>query len=79
MCVSVTFVVQLVVQWSLIDGVRRQFEALREGFDLIFPLSSLTVFSPDEVSMYPFVVQSSLRVCADLFSQPASCLFDLEK
>lgn len=43
------FMFQLVVQWTLVEGVRRQFDAVREGFDLIFSLSSLSLFSADEV------------------------------
>lgn len=40
---------QLVTQWTLVDGVRRQFEAFREGFESLFPLSTLRLFYPDEV------------------------------
>jgi len=40
---------QLVTQWTLVDGVHRQFEAFREGFESLFPLSTLRLFYPDEV------------------------------
>jgi len=43
---------QLVTQWILVDGVHRQFEAFREGFETLFPLSTLRLFYPDEVRMY---------------------------
>lgn len=42
--------VQLVAHWTLVEGVQRQFEALREGFESIFPLASLGLFYPHEVS-----------------------------
>lgn len=40
---------QLVVQWTLVTGVRRQMDALREGFNSVLPLSNLTIFSYTEV------------------------------
>ncbi|KAK3095400.1 hypothetical protein FSP39_014206 [Pinctada imbricata] len=40
---------QLVVHWSLVESVSRQFEALREGFEAIFPLSTLQSFYPEEL------------------------------
>ncbi|XP_062604886.1 E3 ubiquitin-protein ligase TRIP12-like [Saccostrea cucullata] len=40
---------QLVVHWSLVEGVSRQFEAFREGFEEIFPLSTLQSFYPEEL------------------------------
>jgi len=42
---------QLVTQWTLLDGVHRQFEAFREGFESLFPLSTLRLFYPDEVTI----------------------------
>ena len=42
---------QLVVHWTLVEGVYRQFEALREGFESVFPLTHLNLFYPDEVSV----------------------------
>ena len=32
------------------EGVSRQFEAFREGFESVFPLSTLQCFYPEEVS-----------------------------
>ncbi len=40
---------QLVVHWTLNEGVSRQFEALREGFESVFPLSHIHSFYPEEV------------------------------
>jgi len=34
-----------------VDGVHRQFEAFREGFESLFPLSTLRLFYPDEVTI----------------------------
>ncbi|XP_070173831.1 E3 ubiquitin-protein ligase TRIP12-like isoform X3 [Littorina saxatilis] len=40
---------QLVIHWSLVEGVTRQFEAFREGFESVFPLSTLQCFYPEEL------------------------------
>ncbi|XP_045199519.2 E3 ubiquitin-protein ligase TRIP12-like isoform X2 [Mercenaria mercenaria] len=42
---------QLVTHWSLVEGVSRQFESLREGFESVFPLSSLQSFYPEELEL----------------------------
>lgn len=42
--------VQLVVYWTLNEGVSRQFESFREGFESVFPLHHLQYFYPEEVS-----------------------------
>lgn len=41
---------QLVVYWTLVEGVRRQFESFRDGFNSIFSIQHLQCFYPDEVS-----------------------------
>ncbi|CAF1012039.1 unnamed protein product [Adineta ricciae] len=41
--------VNLVVHWTLIEGVRRQFESFRDGFNSIFPIHHLKCFYPDEL------------------------------
>lgn len=46
---NICVLLQLVTQWTLLDGVHRQFEAFREGFESLFPLSTLRLFYPDEV------------------------------
>ena len=40
---------QLVVDWTLVKGVSAQFSAFREGFNSVFPISSLQQFYPSEV------------------------------
>jgi E3 ubiquitin-protein ligase TRIP12 len=45
------FVLQLVIHWSLVEGVSRQFEAFKEGFESVFPLSTLQCFYPEEVRL----------------------------
>ena len=49
LCVKLALVFQLVIHWTLIEGVTRQFEALREGFESVFPLSYLSLFFPEEL------------------------------
>ncbi|XP_031342168.1 E3 ubiquitin-protein ligase TRIP12-like isoform X1 [Photinus pyralis] len=39
----------LVTHWFLFEGVSRQMEALREGFESVFPLQSLKMFHPEEL------------------------------
>jgi hypothetical protein len=39
----------LVVYWTLVEGVRRQFESFRDGFNSIFSIHHLKCFYPDEV------------------------------
>ncbi|XP_036409821.1 E3 ubiquitin-protein ligase TRIP12-like isoform X2 [Megalops cyprinoides] len=40
---------RLVVFWTLNEGVSRQFESLREGFESVFPLHHLQYFYPEEM------------------------------
>jgi len=40
---------RLVCHWTLVEGVRVQMEALREGFESVFPLGSLQMFYPEEL------------------------------
>ncbi|XP_016375751.1 E3 ubiquitin-protein ligase TRIP12-like [Sinocyclocheilus rhinocerous] len=39
---------RLVVYWTLNEGVSRQFESFREGFESVFPLHHLQYFYPEE-------------------------------
>ncbi|XP_058455043.1 E3 ubiquitin-protein ligase TRIP12 [Malaya genurostris] len=41
--------ISLVTHWFLLEGVSRQFEALREGFDSVFPVNRLRMFYPEEL------------------------------
>ncbi|KAF5283720.1 hypothetical protein FQR65_LT13755 [Abscondita terminalis] len=39
----------LVTHWFLVEGVNRQMEALREGFESVFPIQNLKMFHPEEL------------------------------
>ncbi|XP_014232904.2 E3 ubiquitin-protein ligase TRIP12 isoform X2 [Trichogramma pretiosum] len=41
--------IKLVVHWFLYEGVFRQIEAFREGFESVFPPSQLRLFFPEEL------------------------------
>ncbi|CAG5095477.1 Similar to Trip12: E3 ubiquitin-protein ligase TRIP12 (Mus musculus) [Cotesia congregata] len=41
--------IKLVVHWFLSEGVSRQMEAFREGFESVFPTSQLRLFFPEEL------------------------------
>ncbi|XP_068981584.1 E3 ubiquitin-protein ligase TRIP12 [Bombus flavifrons] len=41
--------IKLVVHWFLYEGVFRQMEAFREGFESVFPPSQLKLFFPEEL------------------------------
>ncbi|EDW85023.2 uncharacterized protein Dwil_GK14424 [Drosophila willistoni] len=41
--------ISLVTYWFLIEGVQKQFESLREGFDSVFPIQRLRMFYPEEL------------------------------
>ncbi|XP_046854007.1 E3 ubiquitin-protein ligase TRIP12-like isoform X2 [Xenia sp. Carnegie-2017] len=43
--------IKLVVQWTLVDGVTKQMQAFKEGFETVFSLSSLTCFTPEEMDL----------------------------
>ncbi|KAM7362391.1 E3 ubiquitin-protein ligase ctrip isoform 2-T4 [Cochliomyia hominivorax] len=41
--------ISLVTYWFLVEGVQKQFEALKEGFDSVFPSHRLRMFYPEEL------------------------------
>jgi len=41
--------VERTVDWALYRGVRSQLEALRSGFNTVFPMDRLGAFTPDEM------------------------------
>ncbi|XP_039958082.1 uncharacterized protein LOC120773217 isoform X2 [Bactrocera tryoni] len=41
--------ISLVTYWFLVEGVQKQFEALREGFDSVFSTQRLRMFYPEEL------------------------------
>ncbi|XP_031562481.1 E3 ubiquitin-protein ligase TRIP12-like [Actinia tenebrosa] len=43
--------IKLVVQWTFVEGVERQFQAFQEGFDSVFSLANLNGFSPHEMDL----------------------------
>jgi len=43
--------IKLVYYWMLIGGIQRQMESWKEGFDSVFPSSSLKMFYPEELEM----------------------------
>jgi len=47
-----------------VDGVHRQFEAFREGFESLFPLSTLRLFYPDEVRMSRLMPSVFAELCS---------------
>nr|CAH7756174.1 unnamed protein product [Callosobruchus chinensis] len=42
---------RLMSHWILYEGVMRQMESLREGFESVFPLQNLRVFQPEELEL----------------------------
>ncbi|XP_069069527.1 E3 ubiquitin-protein ligase TRIP12 isoform X5 [Pleurodeles waltl] len=40
---------RLVIYWALNEGVSRQFDSFRDGFESVFPLSHLQYFYPEEL------------------------------
>ncbi|XP_039296101.1 E3 ubiquitin-protein ligase TRIP12 isoform X2 [Nilaparvata lugens] len=40
---------RLVTHWYLIEGVNRQMESFREGFEVVFPQQQLSMFYPEEL------------------------------
>lgn len=41
--------ISLVTHWFLVEGVSRQFESFREGFNSVFPIHHLRIFYPEEL------------------------------
>ncbi|KAM9316934.1 E3 ubiquitin-protein ligase TRIP12 isoform 1-T1 [Gastrophryne carolinensis] len=41
--------VRLVIYWALNEGVSRQFDSFRDGFESVFPLNHLQYFYPEEL------------------------------
>ncbi|KAK4005152.1 hypothetical protein OUZ56_006875 [Daphnia magna] len=42
---------KLLSHWILVEGVSRQMESLREGFESVFPLHHLSLFYPEEMDL----------------------------
>ncbi|XP_065056615.1 E3 ubiquitin-protein ligase TRIP12-like [Rhopilema esculentum] len=43
--------IKLVVHWTLIEGVSKQFQAFKEGFESVFPIASLQMFYSSEIDL----------------------------
>ena len=43
--------VALVTHWTLVEGVHKQFESFKEGFEALFSLSHLAIFYPSELEL----------------------------
>lgn len=41
--------VRLISHWTLVEGVTRQMDAFREGFEAVFPTQQLQMFYPEEL------------------------------
>lgn len=54
---------QLVIFWALNEGVARQFDSFRDGFESVFPLSHLQYFYPEEVGESFFAAAIPLCAC----------------
>ncbi len=48
--------------WTLNEGVSRQFESFREGFESVFPLHHLQYFYPEEVSTCSVFLSSFMEI-----------------
>jgi len=67
--------VKLVSHWLLIEGVSSQMEAVREGFEAVFPTTSLQMFYPEELDQIfcGSSVQSSSSILWDVPTLTNSC------
>lgn len=54
---------QLVIFWALNEGVARQFDSFRDGFESVFPLSHLQYFYPEEVGESGFAAAFLTFIC----------------
>lgn len=54
---------QLVIFWALNEGVARQFDSFRDGFESVFPLSHLQYFYPEEVGEGVFAAAFITFIC----------------
>ncbi|XP_075057746.1 E3 ubiquitin-protein ligase TRIP12 isoform X8 [Mixophyes fleayi] len=62
--------VQLVIYWALNEGVSRQFDSFRDGFESVFPLNHLQYFYPEELDQLlcgskadPWDVKTLMECC----------------
>ena len=43
--------IERTVEWCLYIGITKQIDALRDGFNAVFPMEKLAPFSPSEVQV----------------------------
>ncbi|XP_066454269.1 E3 ubiquitin-protein ligase TRIP12 isoform X6 [Eleutherodactylus coqui] len=62
--------VRLVIYWALNEGVSRQFDSFRDGFESVFPLNHLQYFYPEELDQLlcgskadPWDVKTLMECC----------------
>ncbi|KAM5163467.1 E3 ubiquitin-protein ligase TRIP12 isoform 3-T5 [Mantella aurantiaca] len=62
--------VRLVIFWALNEGVSRQFDSFRDGFESVFPLNHLQYFYPEELDQLlcgsksdPWDVKTLMECC----------------
>ncbi|XP_053565808.1 E3 ubiquitin-protein ligase TRIP12 isoform X6 [Bombina bombina] len=62
--------VRLVIYWALNEGVSRQFDSFRDGFESVFPLTHLQYFYPEELDQLlcgskadPWDVKTLMECC----------------
>jgi len=62
--------VRLVSHWMLVEGVSTQMEAVREGFNSVFPITSLGMFYPEELDqIFCGTVQSFSPWCSKMLAE----------
>lgn len=61
--------------WILVEGVGRQMESLREGFESVFPLHHLSLFYPEEMDLLLCGASQTVRFCQVLSSNLTGLIF----
>ncbi|XP_040204751.1 E3 ubiquitin-protein ligase TRIP12 isoform X3 [Rana temporaria] len=81
--------VRLVIYWALNEGVSRQFDSFRDGFESVFPLNHLQYFYPEELDQLlcgsksdPWDVKTLMECCRPDHgythdSRAVKCLFEI--
>ncbi|KAM4693958.1 E3 ubiquitin-protein ligase TRIP12 isoform 3-T6 [Discoglossus pictus] len=81
--------VRLIIYWALNEGVSRQFDSFRDGFESVFPLTHLQYFYPEELDQLlcgskadPWDVKTLMECCRPDHgythdSRAVKCLFEI--
>jgi E3 ubiquitin-protein ligase TRIP12 len=59
---NVELYVDLLTNFILNKGIERQVEAMQRGFNSVFSMEKMSVFTPDEVQMLSLLARPSLPV-----------------